>query len=85
VELAMFLFTRRVLAFFRVNPAKRSNQPNYFYPERLRLSIVGSTSGKPGEIGRGGGVQKNKNIGEFLFRGILQPTTTPYRDPDPKP
>ena len=30
-----FLFTRRVLAFFRVNPAKSVNQPDFFYPERL--------------------------------------------------
>jgi len=35
VESAIFLFTRRVLAFFRVNPAKSFNQPNFFYPERL--------------------------------------------------
>jgi len=37
VELAIFLFTRRVLAFFWVNPAKRFNQPDFFYPERLIL------------------------------------------------
>jgi len=35
VESAIFLFTRRVLAFFRVNPDKRFNQPDFFYPERL--------------------------------------------------
>jgi len=35
VESAIFLFTRRVLAFFRVNFAKRFNQPNFFNPERL--------------------------------------------------
>jgi len=35
VESAIFLFTRRVLAFFRVNPANRFNQPDNFYPERL--------------------------------------------------
>jgi len=35
VESAIFLFTRRVLAFFRVNPAKSFNQPDFFYPERL--------------------------------------------------
>jgi len=29
VELAIFLFTRRVLAFFRVNPAKSFNQPDF--------------------------------------------------------
>jgi len=32
---AIFLFTRRVLAFFRVNPAKSFNQPDFCYPERL--------------------------------------------------
>jgi len=35
VESAIFLFTRRVLAFFRVNPAKSFNQPDFFHPERL--------------------------------------------------
>jgi len=30
-----FYFTRRVLAFFRVNPAKSFNRPDFFYPERL--------------------------------------------------
>jgi len=35
VESAIFLFTRRVLAYFRVNPAKRFTQPDFFYPERL--------------------------------------------------
>jgi len=74
VELAIFLFTRRVLAFFRVNPAKCYNQPDFFYPERLFWSIIGSTSGEPGETGRGG-AKKIKKIGEFSFQGILQPTT----------
>jgi len=75
VESAIFLFTRRVLAFFRGNPAKSFNQPDFFYLERLFLSIVRSTSGKPGETGRGGGREKNQKVGEFSFRGILQPTT----------
>jgi len=78
VESAIFLFTRRVLAFFRVNPAKSFNQPNFFYPERLFLSIVGSASGKPGATGTGGR-EKNRKIGEFSFRGILQPTTANQR------
>jgi len=60
-----FIFTRRVLAFFRVNPATSFNQPNFFHPERLFLSIVGSASGKPGETGRG--FIKIKKIGEFYF------------------
>jgi len=69
VESAIFLFTRRVLAFFRVNPAKGFNQPDFFYPERLFWSIVGSTSGKPGETGRGGGAKKiKKNRLVFFLR-----------------
>jgi len=75
VESAIFLFTRRVLAFLRVNPAKSFYQPNFFNPGRLCLSIVGSSSGKPGETGTGGR-KKNQKIGEFSFRSILQPTTT---------
>jgi len=31
VESAIFLFTRRVLAFFRVNPARSFNQPDFFF------------------------------------------------------
>jgi len=76
VESAIFLFTRRVLAFFRVNPAESFNQPNFFYPGRLFLSIVGSSLGKPGETGTGGR-ENNRKIGEFSFRGILQSTTGP--------
>jgi len=57
--IGVFLFTRRVLAFFRVNPAKTFNQPNFFNPGRLFLSIVGSFSGKPGETGTGG-LEKNQ-------------------------
>jgi len=37
VELAIFLFTRRVLAFFRVNPAKSFNQPDFFFIRGLGL------------------------------------------------
>jgi len=60
--------------FFRVNPAKSFNQPIFLNPGRLFLSIVGSSSGKPGETATGGR-EKNRKIGEFSFRGILQPTT----------
>jgi len=60
-----------VLTFFRVNPAKRFNQPDFFYPGRLFLSIVGSTSGKPGETGRGGGMQKNSKIRRVFFSRYL--------------
>jgi len=77
VDLAIFLITRRVLAFFRVNPAKSFNQPNFFYPERLFLSIVGLTTGKPGETGSGG-CNNNQKIGEFSFRGKMQPTTVEH-------
>jgi len=77
VESAIFLFTRRVLAFFRVNPAKSFNQPDFFYPERLIGSIVGSSSGEPGK--QEGGGRQQKKIGEFSFRGILQPTTSGAR------
>jgi len=35
VESAIFLFTRRVLAFFRVNPAESFNQLDFFILERL--------------------------------------------------
>ena len=68
MESAIFLIliTRRVLAFFRVNPAKSFNHPNFFYPERLFLSIVGSASGRPGETGRGGGKKIEKSA-SFLF------------------
>jgi len=76
VESAIFLFTRRVLAFFGVNPAKSCNQPDFFYPERLFLSIVGQPRVNPGKQERGGERDKNKKIGEFAFRGILQPTTS---------
>ena len=69
MESAIFRFTRRVLAFFRVNPAKSFNQPDFVYPQRLFLSIVGSTSGKPGETGRGGGrAKKSKNRRVFFSR-----------------
>jgi len=74
VESAIFLFTRRVLAFFRVNPAKSFNRPDFSYPERLFCFIIGSISGEPGETGKGGR-KKNQKFGEFSFRGILQPTT----------
>jgi len=35
VESAIFLFTRRGLAFFRINPAETFNPPDFFYPGRL--------------------------------------------------
>jgi len=78
---AIFLFTRRVLAFFRVNPAKSFNQPHFLNPGRLFLSIVGSSSGKLRETGTGRREKKSKKIGEFSFRGILQPTTENVESP----
>jgi len=74
VESAIFLFTRRVLAFFRVNPAKSFNQPNLFNPGRLFYQSSGHPRVNLGKQERGG-VKKIKKIGEFYFRGILQPTT----------
>jgi len=75
VKSAIFLFTRRVLAFFGVNPAKRFNQPDFF----LILSAgFDQSSGQP-RVNPGkqeeGSPKKIKKIGEFSFRGILQPTT----------
>jgi len=48
-----FIYPARA-RLFRVNPASSFNQPVFFYPARLFWSIVGSTSGEPGETGRGG-------------------------------
>ena len=53
--------------FFRVNPANSVNQPDFFYPECLFWSINGSTSGEPGETGRGGGAKKIITSASFLF------------------
>jgi len=74
VESAIFLFTRRVLAFFRVNPANGFNQPDFF----IRRACFDQSSGQPRvNPGKqeGGGHENNQKIGEFSFRGILQPTT----------
>jgi len=71
----MCLFTRRVLAFFsRVNPANSFNQPDFVYPARLIDQSLGQPRVNPGKQ-EGGGHENNQNIGEFSFRGILQPTT----------
>jgi len=58
--------------FFESTRLKVSISP-FFYPERLFRSIVRSTSGCPGETGRGARIKK---IGEFYVQDILQPTTT---------
>jgi len=73
VESAIFLFTRRVLAFFRANPAQSINQP-----DRVTRACFDQSSGQPRvNPGKqeGGGRETNQKIGEFSFRGILQPTT----------
>jgi len=70
----MFLFTRHVLAFLRVNPAQSVNQPNFFIRSACFYQSSGQPRVNPGKQ-EGGGVHKNRNIGEFSFRGILQPTT----------
>jgi len=56
------------LPFFRVNLATSCNQPDLFYPGRLRLSIDGSTSGEPGETGTGGAPKKTKIRRVFFSR-----------------
>jgi len=74
VESAIFLFTRQVLAFFRVNPAKSFNQTDFFNRSASFYQSSGQPRVNPGKQERGGR-KKNQNIGEFAFRGILQPTT----------
>ena len=69
-ESAIFLFTRRVLAFFRVNPANSFKQPDFF-PARLFWSIVGLTSGEPRETGRGGGARKQSTHRRFSYPRYL--------------
>jgi len=69
-----FLFTRRVLALFRGNPANSFNQPDFFF----RSACFDPSSGQPRvNSGKqeGRGREKDQKIGEFSFRGILQPTT----------
>jgi len=69
VESAIFLFTRRVLPPFRVNPAKGFKQPDFFGPERLFWSIVGSTLAwdNPEKQERGGSAKEIKTSASFLF------------------
>jgi len=71
VESAIFLFTRRVLALFRVNPAKSFKSTQFFKSGAL---VFYQSSGQP-RVNPGkqeGGMQKKS--GEFSFRGISQPT-----------
>jgi len=66
VESAILLFTRRVIAFFRVNPAKNINQPDFF----IRSACFDQSSGQPRvNPGKqeGGGEKKIKKSASFLF------------------
>ena len=85
MESAIFLFTRCVLAFFRVNPAYSFNQPNYLIRSACFHQSSGQPRVNPGKQ-EGGGAKKIEKIGEFSFRGILQPTTgqESYRGPQPR-
>jgi len=63
----LFLFTRRVLAFFRVNPAESFNQPDFF----IRSACFDPSSGQPrvnpGKQEGGGDAKKFKKSASFLF------------------
>jgi len=54
VESAIFLFTRQVLAFFRVNPDKSFDQPDFFLSGAPVLINNRVNLDEPGETGRGG-------------------------------
>jgi len=54
VDSAIFLFTRRVLAFFRVNPAKVFFINPIFLSGALDLINRRVNSGEPGKQERGG-------------------------------
>jgi len=76
VESAIFLFTRLVLAFLRVNPATIFSQPDFF----VRSACYDRSSGQPRvnpgkQEGGGGARKKSKNRPVFFSRYILQPTT----------
>jgi len=61
-------------AFFRVNPAKSFNQPNFLIRGACFYQSSGHPRVNPGKQEREGR-EKNQKLGEFSFRGILQPTT----------
>ena len=66
MESAIWLFTRQVLAFFRVNPAKSFNQPDFFIRSACFDQSWGQPRVNPGKQ-EGGGVKKIKKSTSFLF------------------
>jgi len=72
VESTIFLFTRRVLAFFRVNPAKVFLINRIFF---IRSACFDPSSGQPrvnpGKQEVGGGAQKNKKKRRVFFSRYL--------------
>ena len=65
MESAIFLFTRRVLAFFRVNPAKKV-LPNLFIRSACFVPLSGQPRVNPGKQERGAR-KKIKKSASFLF------------------
>jgi len=66
VESAIFRFTRRVLAFFRVNPATVLINPIFFIRRACFDQLSGQPRVIPGKL-EGGGHENNQKIGEFSF------------------
>ena len=66
MELAIFLFTRRVLAFFRVNPAQSFNQPDFFIRGAWFDRSSGHPRMNPGKQ-EGGGAKTIEESASFLF------------------
>jgi len=76
VESAIFLFTRRVLTFFR--GLKVLINPISFIRSACFDLSSGQSRVNPGKQ-EGGGREKNQSMGEFSFRGNLQPTMATNR------
>jgi len=67
VESAIFLFTRRVLAFFRVTPAESFNQPDVFF---IWSACFDQSSGQPRvnpDKQEGGGTKNIQKSASYLF------------------
>jgi len=78
VESAIFLFTRRVLAFFRVNPAKVLINPIFLIgaPGLINRRVnLGLTRGNR----EGGGGKKIKKSESFLFEASCSQRRRPRR------